>query len=122
MAGVIAKYEDEMVCDLAETYHVYDYRKLPVETLAAFVTGLKAESRTKMAINGMRVPTNTLIMAMIYDRITQWVWMNSKDGRKGKNKPSSLAEALTSPPKEKTIEVFESGEDFDAMLKRIKEG
>ena len=111
-----------MVCDLAETYHVYDYRKLPVETLVAFVTGLKADSRTKMAINGMRVPTNTLIMAMVYDRITQWVWMNSKDGRKGKNKPSSLAEVLSSTPKEKTIEVFESGADFDAMLKRIKEG
>ena len=88
----------------------------------AFVTGLKADSRTKMAINGMRVPTNTIIMAMVYDRITQWIWMNSKDGRKGKNKPSSLAEALSRTPKEKNIEVFDSGDEFDAMLKRIKEG
>ena len=122
MAGVIAKYENEMVCDLAETYHIYDYTKLPVQTLATFVTGLRQDSRTKMAINGMRVPTNTIIMAMTYDRVNQWLWMNSKDGRRNRNKPKSLAEALTSEPKEKTIEVFESGEEFDAMLKKIKEG
>lgn len=75
-----------------------------------------------MAINGMKVPMNTLIMAMIYDRVVQWIWMNSKDGRNGRNKPSSLSEALTQPPKQKTIEVFDSGDEFDAMLKKIKEG
>lgn len=75
-----------------------------------------------MAINGMQVPLNTIIMAMTYDRVNQWIWMNTKDGRKGKNKPPSLAKTLTSKPKEKTIEVFDTGVEFDAMLKRIKEG
>ena len=122
MAGVLSKHKNEMICDLAETYHIYDYRRLPVQTLAVLVTGLRADSRTKMAINGMQVPLNTIIMAMTYDRVNQWLWMNTKDGRKGKNKPSSLVETLTSKPKEKTIETFDTGEEFDAMLRRIKEG
>ena len=111
-----------MICDLAETYHVFNYRELPVKLLATLVSGLRADSRVKMAINGTNVPTTTLIMAMTYDRINQWVWMNTKDGRRNKNKPASLAEALMAKPKEKTHEVFDSGEEFDAMLKKIKEG
>lgn len=118
---MIAKYEKEMICDLAETYHVFDYRKLPVETLVAFVIGLRQNSRTKMAINGMKVPIETVIMAMIYDRINLWIWMNSKDGKKGRHRPESLAESLTKE-RVKDIEVFDTGDEFDAMLRKIKEG
>ncbi len=119
---MIAKYEDELICDLAETYHIFNYRELPVDLLATLVTGLRQNSRVKMAINGTKVPTDTLIMALIYDKLSQWVWMHTKDGRKGMNPPSSLAKMLSEEKKEKTVRSFDSGEEFDAMRKRIIEG
>lgn len=108
-----------MICDLAETYHIYNYRGLPVPTLATLVAGLRADSRTKMEINGAKAPTETLIMAMVYDKLSQWIWMNSKDGRKGINPPKSLVKLITSEPKRSTVTAYESGEDFDRARQRI---
>lgn len=111
-----------MICDLAETYHIYDYQKLPVETLVAFVTGLRQDSRTKMAINVMKVPTNTLIMAMVYDKLNQWIWLNSKQGRKGHNPPPSLVEKLMNNEKQSKVQAYDSGDEFDLAFKRITGG
>lgn len=108
-----------MICDLAETYHVFNYRELPVKLLATLVAGLRADSRTKMEINGAKAPTNTLIMALIFDKLNQWVWLNSKEGRKGVNPPPSLVEKLTSEPKQPKIQSYDSGDDFDAAYQRI---
>lgn len=88
----------------------------------AFVTGLRQDSRTKMAINGMKVPTNTLIMAMVYDKLNLWIWANSKEGRKGKNKPASLTDLLSKDPPEKNVVAFDKGDDFDAAYQRIIQG
>lgn len=111
-----------MICDLAEVYHVYDYRELPVNTLATLVTGLRADSRTKMAINGAKVPTETLILAMIYDKLSQWIWMNTKDGQKRRNEPKSLVELFTSEPKESQVESFDTPEEFDRARQQILNG
>lgn len=111
-----------MICDLAETYHVFNYRELPVKLLATLVAGLRADSRTKMEINGAKAPTNTLIMAMIYDKLNQWVWLNSKEGRKGQNEPPSLVKLLTDKPKESKVQSYDSGEDFDLAYQRIVGG
>jgi len=101
-----------MICDLAETYHIVNYRELPVRTLAALVTGLRADSRTKMKMTGQRYPDNILIQALVFDRLSQLVWMNSEDGRRNRNRPASLYEQLTKEPKPKIMS-FDSGEDFD---------
>lgn len=37
--------EDALICDLAETYHVLDYRALPLKTAAALASGLRADAR-----------------------------------------------------------------------------
>lgn len=37
--------EDALICDLAETYNVLDYRALPVRTTAALASGLRADAR-----------------------------------------------------------------------------
>ena len=108
-----------MICDLAETYHVFNYRELPVKLLATLVAGLRADSRTKMEINGAKAPTNTLIMALIFDKLNQWVWLNSKEGRKGHNPPPSLVEKLTAEPKQSKVQSYDRGEDFDAAYQRI---
>lgn len=101
-----------MICDLAETYHIFNYRELPVKLLATLVTGLRADSRTKMALTGTKVSDEIALLAIIYDRLTQWVWMNSEDGKNKVNRPESLYEHLTREYDPEII-AFDSGEEFD---------
>lgn len=40
--------ESAVICDLAETYSIFDYKSLPVLTVATFCVGLRENSRIKM--------------------------------------------------------------------------
>lgn len=60
-----------LICDLAETYGVYDYRSLPVQTVATFSAGLRENSRIKKKLNGETVSVDTLLLGMIYDNISR---------------------------------------------------
>ena len=44
--------EDALICDLAETYHIYDYRSLPVKLVATLSAGLRDDSRIKLKAAG----------------------------------------------------------------------
>lgn len=58
-----------MICDLAETYHIYDYRSLPPTVVATLVAGLRDNSRLCMKAKGIPAPMETLISGVIADRI-----------------------------------------------------
>ena len=38
---MIKQDEDALICDLAETYRIYDYRQLPLLQVAVFAYGLR---------------------------------------------------------------------------------
>lgn len=111
--------ENALICDFAETYNIYDYRSLPVKTVAALSVGLRANSRIKMKINGQELQTEELLLSAIVDRLSMLVWMNTKDAQKGKNKPELLIK-----PKEDKDELigFECGSDFEKVRERILRG
>ena len=46
--------EDALICDLAETYQIYDYKSLPAYMVATFSVGLRENSRIKMKLNDFR--------------------------------------------------------------------
>ena len=106
-------HKSAMICDLAETYHIYDYRGLPVQLLATLVFGLRADSRTKMEINGTTVPSYINMLAGIIDRLSLLVWQNTEDGHKNRNRPQSLLELLNAAEEKNSITAFNSGEEFD---------
>jgi hypothetical protein len=60
-------------------------------------------------------------MAMMVDRMSLFVWMNSKDGASGLNRPTSIFEMLMGIEKENDIKAFDSPEAFEAERKRILE-
>ncbi|WP_229782598.1 DUF5361 domain-containing protein [Oceanobacillus indicireducens] len=103
-----------MICDLAETYQIYDYRQLPTTRVAVFACGLRDDSRIKMKLSGQLVPMDTLLLAGISDKLSMLVWFQTEDGQKGKNRPTSLINLLTNSKEEskKDVVVFDSGEDF----------
>ena len=110
---MIALDEDALICDFAETYHIYDIYSYPVEYIATLASGLRNDSRVKMRCAGMIVDPKTLILARIADNTALNIYAKTKDAQKGRNRPKSMVEALTT---EKTdaekIRQFKTGEDF----------
>lgn len=114
--------EDALICDLAETYNIYDYKKLPLTQVAIFAIGLKENSRIKLKMANQKVPTETLLLAGILDRLSVLLWGQTKDGQKGINRPTMILDTLIS--KEEKISdviVFNSVEDFERTRDEIIE-
>ena len=83
--------------------------------VAVFSSGLKEDSRIKMKLSGQTVPSETLLLASMVDKLNTLVWFKTKDGQKGKNMPPSIVSILTGQEKSdvnKDMVVFNSGEDF----------
>ena len=112
---MIAADEDALVCDFAETYHIYDYKALPVSYAAALACGLGPDSRIKMAISGAKIPTSMAIQAAIMDRLSLLLWIQTENGAKGRNRPKSLLNELTSEKQENQVDAFTSGDEFMRM-------
>lgn len=109
-----------MICDLAETYGIYDYRQLPVKLVAALSYGLRDDSRIKMGMNEQRVSFETLLLAGISDNVRLLLWMNSKDGEKNKNRPTPIVSTLIGETKKvQDTVVFNSGEDFERKRREL---
>ena len=51
--------EDALICDLAETYQIYDYKSLPAYMVATFSVGLRENSRIKMKLSNQPITLNT---------------------------------------------------------------
>lgn len=115
--------EDALVCDLAETYQIYDYKQLPLNQVTVFACGLRDDSRIKQIMSDQIVPLETTLLANIVDRLSLSLWLQTKDGQKGVNRPTSIAELLKKNHKEESDErdylVFESGEDFENYRKSL---
>ncbi len=105
--------EDALICDLAETYHIFDYEQLPLTTVAVFSCGLREDSRIKMRLANQMVTMDTMLSATIADRLGTLIWFKTKDGQKGKNRPPLILESLNFSPKEKDVTIFDSGEEFE---------
>lgn len=117
---MISLDEDAMVCDLAETYHILNYRALPPKLVGVLVCGLRDNSRIKMKISDMSVDIDLLFNALIADRLSVLIWQNTEDGRKGRNFPKSIYERLLNPQKEESNNMaFASGADFDEYRKTL---
>ena len=101
--------EDALICDLAETYHILDYKSLPPVTVAILAVGLRDDSRIKMHMGGAVMSADRLMLAGVLDRLSMLLWMQSKDAQKGRNKPKLILDSL----KAADVSSFATGKDFD---------
>lgn len=119
---MISEDENALICDFAETYHVYDYKVLPPGKVAVLALGLRDDSRIKMKLSGQKVTLEVLLLAGIADRLSNLNWAQTRDGQKGVNKPVMLVDMLTGGEKETDVIVFDSGEDFDKTRDKLIRG
>lgn len=111
--------EHALICDLAETYHIYNYRLMPPFQVAIFAIGLRDDSRIKMKLAGLKITPQMILQAATVDRLSLLVWQRSDDGQKNKNRPKSILDTLLNEEKESDITAFTSGEDFEKERRRL---
>ena len=125
---MIVEGEDELTCDLAEYYHIIDWRAL-VESgqlkptiLATLSIGLCEDSRIKRKLSNRNITLDQMLLAVVADRLGVLIWQKTKDGHKNRNHPKSIYKALSGQEKQKEeLMAFETPEEFEKWLKS-KEG
>lgn len=114
---MIAMDEDALVCDIAETYHVLDYRALPARLTATLAAGLRENSRIKMKLAGTLCTSEELLLAMAVDRLSLLFWAKTADGQKNRNRPESVCEKMLgrhNKTHDRVCLAFDSPEAFEA--------
>lgn len=119
LADMMKCDEDALICDLAETYHIFDIRALPLEKVALFSVGLRDNSRIKMKMANVKYQSKEIMLMSIIDHLSILVWQNTKDAIKGKNKPNSLMDKLLNVSRESEISSFNSGYEFEKARNEI---
>lgn len=119
---MLSKNEDALICDMAETYHIYDIWALPVETLAVLASGLRDNSRIKMYLAGVKHIPAEFILPHIADNLALIGYGFTKDAKYKRNMPKMFTDIMRQEEKPKDIKTFESGADFDAAWARLANG
>lgn len=123
LAGILSVARDELICDMAETYHIYDLQALPVRTLAVLACGLGQNSRVWAKVNGFNAKWSDIVLAMCADRLAILTWFQTEDGAKGRNRPEMLTTQLMNRPgqsdKKKHYQTYNSGADFLAAWEAL---
>lgn len=107
-----------MICDLAETYGILDYRSHPLKLIATLAYGLRDDSRIKMEMAGVPADEQTLLLTRISDQLTCAYWSDKR------NKPVLLTEKLFGMEDQEEISDiigFETAEAFEEKRKEILE-
>lgn len=110
--------EDSLICDLAETYHLFNYREQSPDMVAVLCFGLRDDSRVKMALGNSKLTLEQILMARMVDELSWIHWSKTKDGSKNRNRPESILQALTEEKKEET-EIFLTADDFNSAWEKI---
>lgn len=117
LVGMIKTDEDAFICDMAETYNIYDYKSLPVRTLAILASGLRADSRIRMKISGTRAKSEDILLALIHDRIMDVLRCITGS----KEDPTYLFDRLAKTGPKKT-EGYSSPEEYEEARKQFVKG
>ncbi len=115
---MIAFDEQALICDLAETYQIYDYRSLPVRLVATLSAGLRNDSRIKQKMAGVIESETNILLGTIADRLGVVIYGMSG----GKTDiPESIVEQFYIKQDNTDLQTFDSPEDFKkAWNKKIR--
>ena len=108
-----------MICDLAETYHIFNYREYSPLLVGTLVFGLRDTSRVKMKLSGQKVTLDRMIQARIADELSFLSWTKTKDAQKNMHRPKSILQNLVSEDKKEEYATFETFEEFQEMWNAI---
>lgn len=113
-------YKNEIICDLAQYYGIYDYHSFRPSYIFILVNGLQDNSRFKLKLNGMKTTTDTMLSAIACDYLARLWWAKTEDAEKGRNKPISiLSQLLEDNVVNNEKDGFDSAEEFNTARSRL---
>lgn len=115
-----------VICDFAETYHIYDMWTLPARTAATLACGLGPNSRIMLKLAGVEIsPPFSLLVAMLIDEVRafRYMWADESAGE-----PAFITDVMLGnrePARNNSaVATYESGAAFEearaAIIERIK--
>lgn len=115
---MIGLNEDALICDLAETYHVFNYRDMPPRLVATLASGLGDDSRIKRLAGGQPASSEIMLLGGILDALHTLIYKLS-DG--STTPPISIIDLMFGNGKEpqKQCMSFETLEDFEAYRNKL---
>lgn len=115
---MLALDKNAVICDLAETYNIYDYKRVPGRLLGILCAGLGESSRIGQKVNGVRGTVTEVLLAQVLDGVRWLCWAKTEDAKKGKNQPKSIAsDFFVSEDKDKTKTM--TVDDFEKIRKKV---
>ena len=108
-----------LICDLAETYGIYDYKAMKPSLIATLAVGLPDASRVMRKFSGVSLTIEQMLLALIVDGINVGVWQRS--GSKKSKRPQSIFQKLTQKEKKDELMVFQTPEAFEAWRNKKME-
>lgn len=104
---------------MAETYGVFDIKRVPVQLLATLAVGLRDDSRVKRAKTDTKVDDATFLLAVIADNLRVITWRMTEDGQNGINPPKFFSDYYRGVDLSPDYEIFDSPEAFQAKWKEL---
>ena len=115
--------EDAVICDLAEVYHVLNYRGLSPRLVAVLCLGLSDNSRIKRKMANRKLTLEELLLAALVDRTSLLLWSKTKDAERGVNKPKSVLAIFEQETRQTSdYQSFNSIEDFERKRAELLRG
>ena len=121
---MIKEDEAAFICDMAETYHILNYKELDVKLCATLAAGLRPDSRIKTKlVGGVYIPEETF-REMVIDLLNVILWTKTKDAEKGRNYPASIVTRIKQNTNKEKVQGFSSGDAFleyrQSLIERIQ--
>lgn len=117
---MITEDENAYICDMAQYYHIYDYKSIPIDLVVILSAGLPDDSRIMRKLKHQPLSLSELMLASIYDDLNLLLWSFSKDGGHNRNKPQSVVQILTGEEKNNNQNVsFNTSNEYEEMKAKI---
>lgn len=114
--------EDALICDLAETYGILNYKGLPLKLVATFSVGLSESSRIIRKINDIPITLEQYLLADILDSAKFIAWAQTQDASEGKNRPKSILNSILNREERSNVTGFSSADDYEKARIEIMRG
>lgn len=122
LASMVIFDEDALICDMAETYGIFDLYAMPAQLAATLAVGLREDSRIKVKMSGMKMDFNKYILAALFDKVNWLCWTKTKDAQHGTHVPESILDLLLQTDKQNAPDefmVFDSPEAFETARQKL---
>ena len=100
---MLALDRDSFICDMAETYRLFDIKSIPIRLLAVLASGLGVNSRIRLKREGLKAPWEVVLLATMVD-----MWSSDDNERIA---PGFLV--TEKKARKDTFKVFRSVEEFE---------